>query len=143
MIIFDTDVVTLLTYGQTKKLEERIRAVGDAEQLAVTVFTFMEVLGPRYAAVYKAASAAEMTTATRGFAASKGVLDAFLVLYHTDDSYRRFEDLMKHKKGRKRRKSRADTMIASIALAHDALLVTRNLKDYQDVSGLRVENWAD
>jgi tRNA(fMet)-specific endonuclease VapC len=37
---------------------------------------------------------------------------------------------------------RPDMLIASIALAHDALLVTRNVDDYKAVSGLRVENWA-
>lgn len=143
MIVFDTDVITLLTYGQTERLRERVQAAGEVEQLAVTVVTYMEVLGPRYDAVYKAANAAEMAQATRGFRASKAVLDAFLVLHHNDDSYRRFEELMKQRKGRKRKKDRADMMIASIALANDALLVTRNVRDYQGVNNLRVENWAD
>jgi predicted nucleic acid-binding protein len=34
-------------------------------------------------------------------------------------------------------------LIACTALANDALLVTRNVKDYKDVPGLRIENWAD
>jgi predicted nucleic acid-binding protein len=38
---------------------------------------------------------------------------------------------------------RADMLIACIALAHDALLVTRNTKDYKDVAGLRVAYWVD
>jgi len=38
---------------------------------------------------------------------------------------------------------RADMLIACIALGHKARLVTRNLKDYKDVPGLRLENWAD
>lgn len=36
-----------------------------------------------------------------------------------------------------------DLKIASIALAHDALLLTRNTVDFQQVPGLRFENWAD
>lgn len=38
---------------------------------------------------------------------------------------------------------RADLLIASIALAERALLVTRNLKDFKQIPGLHVENWAD
>ena len=34
-------------------------------------------------------------------------------------------------------------MFASICLAHDATLLTRNLVDFEKVSGLRVENWLD
>jgi tRNA(fMet)-specific endonuclease VapC len=38
---------------------------------------------------------------------------------------------------------RGDLQIASIALAHRATLVTRILKDFQQIPGLQVENWAD
>jgi len=34
-------------------------------------------------------------------------------------------------------------LIASIALANDALLVTRNLRHFRQVPNLRLENWAD
>ena len=36
-----------------------------------------------------------------------------------------------------------DLKIASICLEHDALLLTRNLRDFNQVPGLRVENWLD
>ena len=36
-----------------------------------------------------------------------------------------------------------DLKIAAIALANDALLVSRNLRDFQEVPGLRVESWLD
>ena len=36
-----------------------------------------------------------------------------------------------------------DLKIAAIALAHDALLLTRNLVDFDKVPNLRVENWLD
>lgn len=34
-----------------------------------------------------------------------------------------------------------DLKIAAIALAHDALLVSNNLKDFKRIPGLRVESW--
>jgi tRNA(fMet)-specific endonuclease VapC len=33
--------------------------------------------------------------------------------------------------------------IASFALANDVTLVTRNLKHFRQVPGLKVENWVD
>jgi predicted nucleic acid-binding protein len=38
---------------------------------------------------------------------------------------------------------RPDMLIACIALAQDALLVTRNTKDFNNVSGLKLANWAE
>lgn len=36
-----------------------------------------------------------------------------------------------------------DTLIAGTALYHDATLVTRNVREFGRVSGLRVDNWYD
>jgi tRNA(fMet)-specific endonuclease VapC len=36
-----------------------------------------------------------------------------------------------------------DLKIASIAVVHGALLLSANLRDFQQVPGLRVENWLD
>lgn len=35
----------------------------------------------------------------------------------------------------------ADILIAGTALAHDAILVTRNLKHFERIEGLRLESW--
>ncbi len=36
-----------------------------------------------------------------------------------------------------------DLKIACIAIAHDAVLLSRNLGDFRQVPGLKVENWLD
>jgi tRNA(fMet)-specific endonuclease VapC len=51
-------------------------------------------------------------------------------------------DQLRQTKGLKKI-GRGDLLIASIALANKATLVTRNLKDYRKVPGLQLENWAD
>jgi tRNA(fMet)-specific endonuclease VapC len=36
-----------------------------------------------------------------------------------------------------------DVLIAGTAFAHDALLITRNLREFGRIPGLRLENWYD
>ena len=52
-----------------------------------------------------------------------------------------FDRLRQNKK--LKRIGRSDLLIAAITLANRATLVTRNLKDFRQVPGLQVENWAD
>ena len=42
-----------------------------------------------------------------------------------------------------KRIGRGDVLIASIALAENAKLITRNVRDFSLVPGLKWENWAD
>lgn len=42
-----------------------------------------------------------------------------------------------------RKVGRADLIIASITLSHRATLVTRNLRHFRQISGLKVTNWVD
>lgn len=36
-----------------------------------------------------------------------------------------------------------DLKIAAICVAHDAMLLSRNLADFRNIKGLKVENWLD
>jgi tRNA(fMet)-specific endonuclease VapC len=44
---------------------------------------------------------------------------------------------------RERRAGTMDLKIAAICIAHDATLLTRNVNDFRELDGLRVENWLD
>jgi len=52
-----------------------------------------------------------------------------------------FDKLRANKKLKKI--GRGDLLIACIALAFRARLGTRNTRDFQQVPGLRIENWAE
>ena len=52
-----------------------------------------------------------------------------------------FDRLREHKKLKKI--GRGDLLIASIALANRATLVTRNQRDFRLVPGLQLDNWVD
>lgn len=140
MTILDTDTVTLYALGN-EKIGAKVDGVGGPDQLAVAVITRMEILRGRFDSILKAADEGQLNLAMQRFQEAGNMLDSFLTVPVNDKAAQQFTALQKHKKAKKMR--RPDMLIACIALANDALLVTRNVKDYKDVPGLRVENWAD
>ena len=63
------------------------------------------------------------------------------ILPLTEEAATEFERLRQTKKLKKI--GRADLLIAAITMANNATLITRNLKDFRQVPGLLIENWAD
>jgi tRNA(fMet)-specific endonuclease VapC len=140
MIVLDTDIVTLLSYGRAEKLQQRIASAEENEELAVTLVTRMEILRGRFDGILKAADEDELRKAMERFGASRDLLGSFRLLEVDDDACSHFAKMLKVKK---RPKRRGDLLVACIALAHGALLVTRNTRDFEHVPGLSVENWVD
>ena len=66
-------------------------------------------------------------------------LNKFIVLPFDDEAAEVFHRL----KREHRRTGTMDLKIAAICIAHDILLLSRNLADFQGIPGLRVENWLD
>ena len=141
MIVLDTDIATLLSYGKTDKLNKRISTLDKGEKLALTIVTRMEMLDGRFASIKNAADQDELRVAMERFLRTEIFLASFSRLNVDHAALAHFENLLKGKKTKKMRRS--DMLIACIALAHKTLLVTRNVNDYKDVPGLGVENWAD
>jgi len=141
MILLDTDTLTHFSYGKNPKLRNRIEQVPDDEILAITVITYYEVLRGRGENLLKAADKQQLQQATLRFQQAQKLLAKFPVLHFDDQSIEKFSLLRNQKTLNKM--GRADLLIASIALANNALLVTRNLKDYRNIANLQVENWVD
>jgi len=138
MILLDTDTFTLHQFGH-EKVTARLQAA--PELPAITIVTQIEVLRGRFDALMKAEDGNRVVRAQQGVAASIAHLALFEIVPFDNAAGTEFDRLL----GTKglRRIGRGDLLIASIALANKATLITRNRKDFQKVSGLQVENWAD
>ena len=138
MILLDTDSYTLHQHGQERILE-CCRTANEAA--AITIATQIEVLRGRHDALFKAEDGARLLRAQQALALTIQHMMQFPVISFDDDAAVEFDQL----RGNKRLKKigRGDLLIAAIALAHRATRVTRNVKDFLQVPGLRVENWAD
>jgi len=139
MYFLDTDTLTLARAGQAR-VSDQLRRV-DANEVAITVITRNEILQGRFAAVMKASQGEQLVRAQELLQRSEERLRVLEIIPVSVAAAVEFDRLRQNKKLKK--VGRGDLLIASIALAHRATLVTRNVKDFRQIPGLRVENWAD
>lgn len=137
MIQLDTDTLSLLMRHHPI-LTKRI---ANSEPVAITVVSRLEILQGRIASILKAADGTHLLKAQHWLRESEEFLGCLPCVNFDASAVVVFDRLREER--RLRKIGRADLLIASITLAHNAILVTRNLKHFQPIPGLRVENWAD
>lgn len=139
MHLLDTDTLRYLHSGHPRV----VRCLRELEdpKVGTTIVTKIEMLRGRFDFVLKAASAAELLRAQELLTRAQEQLDRMLVV-PLDAKAATLFDRLRATKGL-RKIGRADLLIACIALANDATLVTRNLRHFQQVPNLKVTNWVD
>jgi tRNA(fMet)-specific endonuclease VapC len=138
--ILDTDVFTLAHRGK-HGLHERIELARREHEVAVSVVTAIEVLRGRFDAVTKAADGPAVLRAQELMRASEAFIRTFRLIDFDGATVETFDRLRTDKRVKKT--GRNDLLIACIALAFDATLVTRNTKDFEHVPNLKFDNWTD
>jgi tRNA(fMet)-specific endonuclease VapC len=111
------------------------------DEVTISAITRIEILLGRFSSVLKAEEGEKLLLAQQRLAETERDLKNFLVLSVEGGAATAFDRLRANKKLKKI--GRADLLIACIALVNRATLVSRNLKDFRQVPGLQVENWAD
>ena len=139
MYFLDTDTLTRF-HGGYQKVADRIQKVGE-ENVATTVITAIEILRGRREFLLKAADGSELVRAQKLLVQSEGMLRGKPTFPLDGRAANEFDRLRLIKK--LKAIGRRDLLIGCIALAHGATLVTRNLKDFRLIPGLRIENWVD
>lgn len=132
----DTDTLTLWLRGHESVRREV--AMRDPSELATTIITVEEIMSGWYAQVRRARNDDQMARAYSALQQAVEVAGQIELLAFDASAIRRFRDL-------RRLRPRAginDLKIAAIVLEHGATLVTRNVQDFQNIPGLRIENWA-
>ncbi len=109
--------------------------------MVTSVISRFEILEGRFASITKAANRDELLLAMERLTRDEKRLATLDILAVTEAVADQFELLRANKKLKKI--GRPDLLIACVALANGATLVTRNTKDFVNVPGLKLENWAD
>ncbi len=139
MHLFDTDTLTHLYAGNTNVIA-RLNAVEDSE-VGITIITKAEMLRGRIEYLIKAENRESLLKAQELLFRTEELLAELLIVPISQKAADEFERLRAVSKLRKI--GRADLLIASISLANRATLVTRNIKHFKQIPGLRVVNWVD
>ena len=139
MYLLDTDTLTYLYAGQAQVVS-RLQQAG-TPNIGTTIITKIEVLRGRMDAVIKAADAGKLLHAQQLLIRSEEFIEAMIVVPLDQSAATLFDRLAKAPALNK--VGRADLLIASIALANRATLVTRNRRHFEKVPGLMVVNWVD
>jgi tRNA(fMet)-specific endonuclease VapC len=139
MIVLDTDTLTFF-FRNHPGVVERMRAVTD--EIAITIISQIETLRGRFDTLMKAADGAALQRGQQRLDEAERHLARIPKVLPIDaDASVEFDRLRQIKKLKKI--GRGDLLIAAIALAHRATLLSRNVKDFRQVPSLRVENWID
>src|SRR5258708_3837792 len=139
MLILDTNHLSELDRDSVIGLRLRQRLSAFLHESYVTIISAEELLGGWLVLVRRARDRRPRIQAYARFSQCLRSLNDWTILEWDEDSANVFDNL----RSEGIRIGTLDLRIASIALAYDATLLSRNLQDFRQVPALRVENWLD
>ena len=134
--VLDTDMLTLYQESHPKVVfcvNQRPR-----QEVAISVISVEEQLSGWYTRLRRAKQRDELARVYERLTTNVRSFEQFRILSFDEASIARYEGLKKQKLG----VGKMDLRIAAIVLQHDGVLVTRNLRDFQRVPDLAIEDWS-
>ena len=137
MLILDTDHLSALASERALSVQLLARLANSGESVATTVVCVEKHVRGWLARIASARTSDASVAAYAKFQRAVEDLGRGIILPFDAAAASQFEELLTRKLG----VGTADLRIAAIALSAGQLLLSRNLRDFERVSGLRVEDW--
>ena len=137
MLILDTDHLSALASERAVSVQLLARLANSGENVATTVVCVEEHVRGWLARIASARASDATVAAYAKFQRAVEDLGRGVILPFDAAAASQFEQLRSQKLG----VGTADLRIAAIALSTGQLLLSRNLRDFELVPGLRVEDW--
>jgi tRNA(fMet)-specific endonuclease VapC len=134
--ILDTDHVSLFQHGHSN-IHKRINEV-NSEKIAVTIITFEEQVRGRFNIIRQAESLDKLVTAYSRLQATLIYFNNINLIPFNQDAVNKYLAFL----NQRIRIGTQDLKIAAIAMANNAILVTRNHRDFSRIPGLELEDWS-
>jgi tRNA(fMet)-specific endonuclease VapC len=142
MILLDSDHVSHLKYikgNRADRLMRKLAAQPLAEVISTTIITVEEQMRGWLASIAKERQVRRQVTPYLELTQLFEYFQVFKIVHFDEAAVDEFEKL----KASKIHIGTMDLKIAAITLTHHALLLSANLRDFQQIPGLRVENWLE
>ena len=137
MLVLDTDHLVELDRGSSQgaALQRKLEDAGD--EVATTIISAEEQFRGWLAQIHRQRDPHEQIATYQRLQRRMAFFAAWHVLPWDTDA----ADILQGLRRQRVRIGTMDLKIASIVLAHDATLLSRNLRDFQQIPNLRVEDW--
>ena len=137
MLVLDTDHLVELDRGSSQgaALQRKLEDAGD--EVATTIISAEEQFRGWLAQIHRQRDPHEQIATYQRLQRRIAFFAAWHVLPWDTDA----ADILQRLRRQRVRIGTMDLKIASIVLAHDATLLSRNLRDFQQIPNLRVEDW--
>ena len=139
LFVLDTDHFLEFDRGSEAGLRLRVRMGRTDAAFFITIITVEEVMQGWLPRIKSCRTAREQIAIYERLQSSVAALGDWDILPWDEEGVNVYETL----KLRKIRTGTINLKIASIALAYEATVLTRNTVDFAKVPGLRIENWLD
>jgi tRNA(fMet)-specific endonuclease VapC len=134
--VLDTDILSLYQSGHPAVVQQVHGHAAD--QLAVSVISVEEQLTGWYTKLRRAKKRDHLARAYQRLASAVSFLSHAQILAFPEPAIVRYENL----RTVHRHIGKNDLRIAAIVLEHGATLATRNVQDFQQIPGLKIEDWS-
>jgi tRNA(fMet)-specific endonuclease VapC len=133
--ILDTDHSSL--YGRNHPILI-LKLLVTEIQLTTTVINIEEQLRGRLAQVAEAKDGFVQSNAYQRLVETVMLLSEFNILQYDEKSQEIYQDF----RNQRVRIGTQDLRIASIVIANEGIILTRNIRDFEKVPGLNIEDWS-
>jgi tRNA(fMet)-specific endonuclease VapC len=138
--ILDTDHTSLFLAGNKSVI---LQVAEHAEDIAITIITVQELFNGWNGKLNDPRRASNLSDFYTKLWQTTEFFKIITILNFDRDTEEYYNNLRQNNHFLTKKRLEKDLRIASIALVQNAVVVTRNYKDFSQVPNLQIENWVD
>lgn len=138
--ILDTDHVSLFLGGNKSVIAQVAK---HSDNIAITVITVQELFNGWNGKINNSRDINNLSYLYTKLWKTTEFFKVIRIINFDRDAEICFNNLRKNSKSLAKKRIEKDLRIASIALSKNAIVVTRNYRDFSLIPNLKIENWAE